>query len=194
MIVSGRAVLIICKTISDLLVLEEQLESTRQLPWDCPIKLKKFQDEETADVTRETVVPGDVIVATNIAGRGADFKTSRDLETHGGLHVLVGFCPDNERVREQAFFRTSRQGNRGTAQLVVRESEIRRLNIDTGDLDAVDFDEVGEFYFLLLKSLIFFLKIGSCESWVVIWSRVFVGKSKRLVIRKERLHYYYYYY
>lgn len=114
----------------------------KELPWDCKIQLKKFQDEETADVTRETVSPGDVIVATNIAGRGADFKTSKELEKNGGLHVCVGFCPDNERVREQAFFRTSRQGNAGSAQLVVREGEIKRLNIDTTNLDEIDFDEV----------------------------------------------------
>ncbi|XP_014208587.2 uncharacterized protein LOC106639465 [Copidosoma floridanum] len=141
---TGRAVLIICKTIADLMQLEEQLASiiSSQTWWDCKIQLKKFQDEETADVTRETVGPGDVIVATNIAGRGADFKTSRELEKNGGLHVLVGFCPDNERVREQAFFRTSRQGNLGSAQLVVRESEIRKLGVDTIDLEKVDFDEV----------------------------------------------------
>ncbi|XP_008217333.1 uncharacterized protein LOC103318031 [Nasonia vitripennis] len=139
---TGRAVLIICKTIADLLVLEEQFKSMEELPWDCKIQLKKFQDEETADVTRETVSPGDVIIATNIAGRGADFKTSKELEKNGGLHVCVGFCPDNERVREQAFFRTSRQGNAGSAQLVVRESEIKRLNIDTTNLNDIDFDEV----------------------------------------------------
>lgn len=134
--------LIICKTIADLLQLEEQFECFKLHLSDCKIRLKKFQDEDTADVTRDTVAPGDVIVATNIAGRGADFKTSKELEKNGGLHVLVGFCPDNERVREQAFFRTSRQGNLGTAQLVVRESEIKRLNIDTSNLEETDFDEV----------------------------------------------------
>ncbi|KAJ8664759.1 hypothetical protein QAD02_006421 [Eretmocerus hayati] len=139
---SGRAVLIICKTIADLLILEEQLTCLKEHLGDSTIRLKRFQDEETSHVTRETVSPGDVIVATNIAGRGADFKTSRDLERNGGLHVCVGFCPDNERVREQAFFRTSRQGNLGSAQLVCRESEIRRLGIDTSNLDDLDFDEV----------------------------------------------------
>lgn len=123
-------------------MLEEQFECFKLYLPDCKIQVKKFQDEDTADVTHETVAPGDVIVATNIAGRGADFKTSKELEKNGGLHVLVGFCPDNERVREQAFFRTSRQGNFGTAQLVVRESEIKRLNIDTTNLEDIDFDEV----------------------------------------------------
>ncbi|XP_014226177.1 uncharacterized protein LOC106651975 [Trichogramma pretiosum] len=140
---SGRAVLIICKTIADLMLLEEHFAAFKDLmSSDCPMRLKKFQDEECVDVTRDTVLPGDVIVATNIAGRGADFKTSKELEARGGLHVYVGFCPDNERVREQAFFRTSRQGNRGSAQLVVRESEIKKLNLDTSDCSEVDFDEV----------------------------------------------------
>jgi preprotein translocase subunit SecA len=139
--------LIICKTIADLLQLEEQFQLAKDLTWDCKIQLKKFQDEDMADVTQETVVPGDVILATNIAGRGADFKTSAELEEKGGLHVCVGFCPDNERVRDQAYFRTSRQGNKGSAQLLVRESEIRKLNIDTTNLEEIDFDEVSETFF-----------------------------------------------
>ena len=139
---SDRAVLIICKTIADLLMLEEHFATFKNLLTDCQIRLKKFQDEECADVTRDTVVPRDVIIATNIAGRGADFKTSKELESNGGLHVIVGFCPDNERVREQAFFRTSRQGNLGSAQLVVRQSEIKKLNLNTDHLEEIDFNEV----------------------------------------------------
>lgn len=143
--------LIICKTIADLMMLEEQFLAVKDLPWDCKIKVKKFQDEDTADVTREMVSVGDVIVATNIAGRGADFKTTRELEKNGGLHVCVGFCPDNERVREQAFFRTSRQGNLGSAQLIVRESEIRKLNIDVTKVEEIDFDEVYDDHFFFMN-------------------------------------------
>ena len=38
---------------------------------------------------------GDIIIATNLAGRGTDFKTNSQLEAKGGLHVILTFSPEN---------------------------------------------------------------------------------------------------
>lgn len=46
------------------------------------------------------------------------------------MQVLVTFLPCNKRVEDQAFGRTSRQGNSGTAKLIIKESELNRLGID----------------------------------------------------------------
>lgn len=43
---------------------------------------------------------GDIIVATNVASRGTDFKISPKLEKNGGLHVIVAYLPINLRVEE----------------------------------------------------------------------------------------------
>ena len=72
--------------------------------------------------------PGDVIIATNLAGRGTDLLTSDLLEANGGLHVIVTSMPSNVRIEVQAFGRTARKGNRGSGQFVVYNSQ--GLSID----------------------------------------------------------------
>lgn len=39
------------------------------------------------------------------------------------------FLPCNKRVENQAFGRTARQGNLGTAQLMIKKSEVEKLGI-----------------------------------------------------------------
>lgn len=70
-------------------------------------------------VSSVTLKPGIVILTTNLGGRGTDLETTPEIEDVGGLHVLVTFLPSNQRVEDQAFGRTARQGRQGTAQLIV---------------------------------------------------------------------------
>ena len=50
-------------------------------------------------------------------------RTSESVEEAGGLHVCVSFLPKNLRVELQAVGRTARQGNRGTARLVLHSQK-----------------------------------------------------------------------
>ena len=59
-------------------------------------------------------LPGNVLVATFLAGRGADIIPSPEAEANGGLGVRVCNPPINERVMWQNFGRTGRQGRQGT--------------------------------------------------------------------------------
>ena len=78
----------------------------------------------------ERIASGEIIVATNLAGRGTDINTD-EIEEYGGMHVLITFLPSNQRVEDQAFGRTSRQGKRGTGQMVLNESSLTNYgNID----------------------------------------------------------------
>lgn len=40
----------------------------------------------------------DIVVATNVAGRGTDLKATQHLIEKNGLHVIITFMPANLRV------------------------------------------------------------------------------------------------
>lgn len=119
----GRAVLVICETIRGLKNIEQMIKTLNSVD-SVKCNIKTFPDEDSSKVTEAKIQPGDVIISTNIAGRGTDFKTSEELEANGGLHVIVAFLPCNKRVEDQAFGRTARQGKSGTAQIIIHEDEI----------------------------------------------------------------------
>ncbi|TKS93191.1 hypothetical protein D9C73_026822 [Collichthys lucidus] len=111
---SPRAVLIICETIKQAKDLSRALEDT--VPHK---KLYISNNMDNTAITSRKLQAGEVIIGTNLAGRGTDIKVSEDVKTAGGLFVLQTFLPKNARVEAQAFGRTARQGSPGSAQLIV---------------------------------------------------------------------------
>ncbi|CAF0795574.1 unnamed protein product [Adineta ricciae] len=112
-----RAVLVICETRIDAKTIFKELQ--RQQPTSSIRLYTDNTDRIESNVVSNRVDCGDIIVATNLAGRGTDLKTTYDVEKHGGLHISLTFLPKNVRVEEQALGRTSRQGNFGTSQLIL---------------------------------------------------------------------------
>lgn len=109
-----RAVLIITKYISEA----EELNKRFREKLDSK-KIRLYKTDGESDAVRNEVISGDLIIATNIAGRGTDIKTSNNVEAHGGLHVCIISLPSNERVEQQNVGRTSRTGNLGTSQFII---------------------------------------------------------------------------
>lgn len=111
-----RAVLVICETIRRAMVLHHALGDKA-----LNTKLYISNNMDNSEVFKE-LQAGDVIIATNLAGRGADFQVCDQVKTAGGLFVVQTFLPENARVEAQVFGRTARQGSPGSAQLIVQPS------------------------------------------------------------------------
>ncbi|MCC8399062.1 MAG: hypothetical protein LN563_00505, partial [Rickettsia endosymbiont of Platyusa sonomae] len=116
-ILHNRAVLIICKNIKDAAELCTALENK------CGNKGKIInysRSEKTlynSDI-EQLARSNTIIVATNLAGRGTDIKTSSEVEANGGLHVISTFIAKNARDEAQVKGRTARQGNSGSYQII----------------------------------------------------------------------------
>ncbi|CAF4871223.1 unnamed protein product, partial [Rotaria sp. Silwood2] len=109
-----RGTLIICETIEFSKRIAAEL---RKCCCSSIIKLYIMNNmDQEKNVAR--IKPREIIIATNLAGRGTDIKTDK-IEKYGGLHVIVTFMPPNKRVEKQAFGRTARQGKRGTGQRIL---------------------------------------------------------------------------
>lgn len=115
----GRGTLIICETIEHSEVIAEKI---RQEYRSSSIKLYTMNNMNQ-EKNVEIVHSGEIIIATNLAGRGTDIKT-HEIEQYGGLHVIVTFMPPNKRVEDQAFGRTARQGKRGTGQKMLNAEDL----------------------------------------------------------------------
>ena len=133
----GRSVLIICKNKKDVNDVVRNLLVKNKHLYDFYGKLDGLRRVEGVSKRIGTEIrqlrPGDIVVATNVAGRGTDFKLSDLLLKNGGLHVILSYVPDNERVELQAFGRSGRKGQPGSGNIIVYDKRLlsnHELNVD----------------------------------------------------------------
>ena len=114
--VTDRAVLIICEDMKKMEEIKHHLkeESIDQKP----IIYADSENNRQMLETEKMLSKGQVVIATNLAGRGCDFSIDQEIIKNGGLHVLVTFLPANSRVELQAFGRAGRKGQPGSAQII----------------------------------------------------------------------------
>ena len=111
----GRAALIICEDINSANALRDIVfERVNE-----NVKLYIRSDTDQLNIVHNKLEPQEIIVATNLAGRGTNIKVTDEVDESGGLLVLLSFLPPNARVERQAFGRTARKGAPGSVQMVV---------------------------------------------------------------------------
>ncbi|KAM4714712.1 protein translocase subunit SecA-like [Anableps anableps] len=117
--VGQRAILVVCETIKVANILDEALKDK------VPNKMLYINNNrDNSIIFAKKLGAGDVIIATNLGGRGTDLQVSDSVKAAGGLFVVQTFLPKNARVEAQAFGRAGRQGSPGSAQLIICSSHL----------------------------------------------------------------------
>ncbi len=90
--------------------------------------LNAKQHAREADIVANAGAPGQVTIATNMAGRGTDIKISEEVKAAGGLAIIGTERHDSRRVDRQLRGRAGRQGDPGSSQFFVSlEDNLMRL-------------------------------------------------------------------
>ncbi|XP_021961731.1 protein translocase subunit SecA [Folsomia candida] len=142
----GKGTLIICGTMRDALFLRDRILASK-LPHN-GVKLY-IQNDEDQEKQISHISQRQIFNATNLACRGTDIVVHVGMEEDGGLHVILAYLPDSDRVEQQAFGRTARQGNSGSGQLIchVINKSSRNLRQSRDELELSNMQDSVNNYF-----------------------------------------------
>lgn len=106
----GRPVLIGTRTVQSSYELSRQL-TAHGLPH---VVLNALNPELESPIIAEAGRPGQITVATNMAGRGTDIRLQGEAAHRGGLHVIGSELHSASRIDRQLMGRCGRQGDPGS--------------------------------------------------------------------------------
>ena len=116
---NDRVVLLICQDVERARHLEQYLKSE-----DRNIKqLLYISSHQEKLEEKGRFKPGQLIIATNLAGRGTDIKLMDEVKQKGGLHVCLSYLPPNVRVELQASGRCARSGDPGSCRMIFHDKQ-----------------------------------------------------------------------
>ena len=121
---AGRPILIGTTSVEISELLGKMLD-IRKIPHNV---LNAKLHKKEADIVAEAGKPGQVTIATNMAGRGTDIKLTDEVKANGGLAIIGTERHDSRRVDRQLRGRSGRQGDPGSSQFYVSlEDNLMRL-------------------------------------------------------------------
>ena len=115
----GQAVLLVCEDMKSADEFKQELLDTKSVIDESKITLYTRSDKHKVEDT--TFRPGDVILSTNLGGRGTDINVDSEVDKSGGLFVLASYLASNRRVEKQVFGRTARRGKPGGVQMILNK-------------------------------------------------------------------------
>ncbi|KAJ7987040.1 hypothetical protein DPEC_G00334640 [Dallia pectoralis] len=115
----GQVVLVVCEDVKTANELQNKMR--RDNP---QTRITLYTISEKHNIETETFKGGNIIIATNLGGRGTDIKVGKEVNLCGGLFVLLTHYPGSRRVEKQVFGRTGRKGNPGMVQMIVCEDTL----------------------------------------------------------------------
>ncbi|XP_075695920.1 uncharacterized protein LOC142662002 [Rhinoderma darwinii] len=118
----GQSALVVCEDVKTADELQHKLLELKTV--SNPGKITLYTRSDKHNIEMEIFEPGDVILATNLGGRGTDFKVTKEVNQSGGLSVILAHFPTNRRVEKQIFGRTSRKGNPGMVQMILNQQDL----------------------------------------------------------------------
>lgn len=90
--------------------------------------LNAKQHAREAQIVAEAGMPGNVTIATNMAGRGTDIKLGPGVKEAGGLAIIGTEKHESRRVDRQLRGRAGRQGDPGSTQFYISlEDDLMRM-------------------------------------------------------------------
>jgi preprotein translocase subunit SecA len=120
----GRPVLVGTTNVEVSELLSKML-SMRKIPHNV---LNAKQHQREAEVVAQAGLPGQITIATNMAGRGTDIKLGPGVKDAGGLAIIGSERHDSRRVDRQLRGRAGRQGDTGSTQFYSSlEDDLMRL-------------------------------------------------------------------
>lgn len=84
--------------------------------------------QREAEIVTNAGLPGNVTIATNMAGRGTDIKLGTGVREAGGLHIIGTERHEARRIDRQLRGRSGRQGDPGSSRFYLSlEDDLMRL-------------------------------------------------------------------
>ncbi|EIJ80483.1 preprotein translocase subunit SecA [Bacillus methanolicus PB1] len=92
-------------------------------------------EEDEAKIISLAGQKGQVMLATNMAGRGTDILLGEGVRELGGLHIIGTERHESFRIDMQLRGRAGRQGDPGSSQFIISLEDDLFINYDTEELD-----------------------------------------------------------
>ena len=142
-----------------ILIITENPERAHEVQHNLIVKgLRPSIYEASTDkyILEEKLGPGRIIITTNLGGRGSDYQYD-SVKSPLGLHVIIGFDSDEERILAQARGRAGRAGMPGSWQKISYGVKLKQKpkleNIKNNVRQTIGEDAIFEIY-IFIKEMI----------------------------------------